>query len=73
MRDYSLEGLLSMIRSYEFWENARRTALALRSDPEAWAAEKQERKLWESLDFQGEGGFDPEPIDKEMLETILKW
>jgi len=73
MRDYSLEGLLSMIRSYEFWERAREAASALRSDPEAWAAEKQERKLWESLDLQREGGFCPEPVDRKTLETILKW
>jgi len=34
-----------------FWERAQQAARALRSDPEAWAAEKQERRLWESLDL----------------------
>lgn len=73
MRDCSFEGLFSMIRSYGFWESAREAASALRSDPEAWAAEKRERELWESLDPKKEDGFCPEPVDRETLETILKW
>lgn len=44
------------MREAAFWESAQQAALALRSDPEAWAAEKHERQMWESLDL---------PIDHE--------
>ena len=59
------------IQAYQerlYWDQARSAAEALRSDPDAWKEELEERALWDAT--LADGSDDPPyPMDKNATET----
>jgi hypothetical protein len=63
----TLEAAIDMYDRHRFFERTNEAFAALRSDPEAWAAELEERKLWEATLADG-----IEPDDYSIAGTAAE-